>query len=66
MSKETNVIRISQELYSEIKDLSEGTDMSISELASKLIRRGLEGVKVSEETIVRKKLIFEDGPCTKK
>lgn len=55
MSKETNVIRISQELYSEIKDLSEGTGMSISELASKLIRRGLEGVKVSEETVVRKK-----------
>lgn len=60
LGRNSNVIRISGKTYEELKVMSRDADMSISELAIKLINIGLKHTEVREETVTRKTLVFKE------
>ena len=54
------VIKISDEMYEKLVSLSEGMNIPMWKIATKLIEEGLKHVEIQEETITRQILKFKD------
>ena len=55
----SKVIKVSDEIYEQLSQLSKGMDMPISELATKLMENSLKRATIKEELCVKKTLIFK-------
>ncbi len=56
----SKVIKVSDEIYEQLSQLSKGMDMPISELATKLMENSLKRATIKEELCVKKTLIFKE------
>lgn len=54
------VIKVSDEIYDKLVEISTGTRMPISEIATKMIKKGISISNLREEVINQKVLIFDD------
>ena len=50
----SKVIKVSDEIYEQLSQLSKGMDMPISELATKLMENSLKRATIKEELCVKK------------
>lgn len=55
----SKVIKVSNEIYEQLSELSKGMDMPISEIATKLIENSLRQATIKEEMCVKRTLVFE-------
>ena len=56
----SKVIKVSDEIYEQLSQLSKVMDMPISELATKLMENSLKRATIKEELCVKKTLIFKE------
>lgn len=53
-------VAVPKEIYDQLSELSVGSNRPLSAIATLLITKGLSEVQIIEETITRKRIVFDD------
>lgn len=53
-------VAVPKEIYDQLSELSVGSNRPLTAIATLLITKGLSEVQIIEETITRKRIVFDD------